>query len=72
MAKTTEELKGCIYRNTCVENKYLCCHFCKDKKCEDRCLDNIDTCKYRCELPPPPEEKEDKDKNVDAKKLKEV
>lgn len=71
MAKTTEELKGCVYRNTCVENKHLCCHFCKDKKCEDRCLDNREVCKFKCELPPQEEEKEKIDKiNID--KLKEV
>ncbi len=72
MDRITEELKGCIVTNICKENKYLCCNFCKDKKCLCRCLDDIDTCKYRCELPPPPEEKSCENKNVDIKKLKEV
>lgn len=57
MTKKIEELKGCILKNTCIENKHLCCHFCKNKKCDDRCLDNIDECKYRCELSPYPEER---------------
>ena len=57
MTKKIEELKGCILKNTCVENKHLCCHFCKNKKCDDRCLDDIDKCKYRCELSPYPEER---------------
>ena len=70
MDKTTEELKGCVFRNTCVKNKYLCCHFCKDKRCEDRCSDNRDICKFKCELPTPPK-KEEKDE-TDANKLKEV
>ena len=70
--KKTDELMGCIYKNPCEENKHLCCSFCNDKKCWYRCLDNIDTCKYRCELPPPPEEKSDKDKKIDSKKLKGV
>lgn len=71
MNTQTEELKGCIFSNTC-EDRWLCCHFCNNKKCWCRCLDDKDTCKYRCELPPPPEEKSGKDKKVDAKKLKGV
>ena len=66
MKTAADELKGCIYANTCKE-KHLCCNFCDDKKCWRRCLDNIDTCKYRCELPSSSEEKSGKNKNVDAK-----
>ena len=40
-------LKGCIYTNRCVD-KTLCCHFCK-KKCDERCEDCLDTCKFRTE-----------------------
>ena len=73
MAKTTKELKGCIHSNIC-KDKYLCCHFCNDKKCWCRCKDDLETCEYRDELPPPPppkKEEEKKDK-IDINKLKKV
>lgn len=36
---------NCLIRNNC-ENEFLCCYFCKMKKCKDRCVDNCKSCKY--------------------------
>ena len=35
----------CLIMNTC-ENKFLCCHFCKEKRCQGRCYDKYKNCKY--------------------------
>lgn len=35
----------CHLRNTC-ERKYLCCHYCADKKCTVRCNDEVVGCKW--------------------------
>lgn len=42
--KEKEEMR-CLISNYC-KFKNLCCAKCKRKACEDRCLDNPDTCKY--------------------------
>lgn len=40
----------CALRNTCAR-KYLCCNYCKEKKCDDRCKDDHKDCKYFCNIP---------------------
>ena len=35
----------CLIMNTC-ENKFLCCHFCNEKRCKARCYDKYKNCKY--------------------------
>lgn len=35
----------CILTNSCTD-KYLCCAHCGNKKCEQRCKDNKNTCKW--------------------------
>lgn len=35
----------CSLHNLC-EKKYLCCRFCYDKKCPDRCKDDHSNCKF--------------------------
>lgn len=39
------ERMTCLLRNTC-SNRYLCCHFCKNKQCELRCKDKHATCSW--------------------------
>ena len=38
----------CSIPNLC-KTKYLCCHYCDNKQCEFRCLDNREGCKYAIE-----------------------
>lgn len=35
----------CLLRNSC-SHKYLCCNFCAEKKCTDRCKDKFHHCDY--------------------------
>jgi len=36
----------CVWENRTCNNAYLCCNFCKNTKCQDRCCVNSATCKY--------------------------
>lgn len=36
----------CMFYSYCDEPKYLCCNFCSNHKCEQRCKDNHCKCKY--------------------------
>lgn len=49
MAKKIKEMEYCSLRNMC-DNKYLCCHFCSNKKCEFRCMDDHKKCDYKTDL----------------------
>lgn len=39
----------CWLSNSC-EHKYLCCNFCNNKKCPDRCHGDFENCQYSCTL----------------------
>ena len=39
----------CSIYNTICKTRFLCCHFCDNKKCEWRCLDTREGCKYAVE-----------------------
>ena len=39
--------KCCLFAESCqAKLKVKCCAFCKRKKCEDRCIDDVTKCKY--------------------------
>lgn len=40
----------CVWENLCGR-KYLCCNFCAIKKCDLRCQDNHEKCKFFCDIP---------------------
>ena len=42
-----EKKKCCLFAGSCqMKQKVKCCSFCKRKKCEDRCMDDVTKCKY--------------------------
>lgn len=40
------EKKWCLVPNNC--KKTICCNFCKETKCDSRCVDDCTKCKYLC------------------------
>lgn len=48
----------CSLSNTC-KRRFLCCHFCDDKKCDVRCLDELKTCKFFCDVKCNPDDLDD-------------
>lgn len=46
----------CVLSNSCTD-RALCCNFCENKRCKDRCKDEHEKCKY-FEIEPPKTEVE--------------
>lgn len=44
-------VKYCIWSNTC-NKKNICCNYCPNLKCKDRCTDNCKKCKFLLEEAP--------------------
>ena len=40
----------CRLSNSC-NNRHLCCHHCKEKKCADRCKDRLNGCPWHDDKP---------------------
>lgn len=57
----------CLLRNSCT-HKYLCCNFCTDKRCIDRCKDDCKNCKYFYDIKINSSEQE----NISPRKEKEL
>lgn len=43
-------MEFCVLKNEC-QNPDMCCHFCSNKKCAVRCLDDVAKCKYSISKP---------------------
>lgn len=53
----------CLISNLC-KDKSLCCSFCNEKRCADRCKDDHSKCKYFLSEPYVREPEKTEDKNV--------
>ena len=40
---------NCSISNMCEnsDKKFICCHYCDEKRCKYRCKDSVSSCEYR-------------------------